>query len=163
MNQLRSTSEMQSLGNREKRSNLTKLHAFILICTSYHRQQNKQCLSSDPEVSNRVWQRSSSMPSKERSKENEIQFLTEANLTPWNVARFRRAGRQRLSSAPLSREVAPRLCDGQRATSTFAGRPTREYARQVQRRSDGNAKACWQCHYVRRPRRKRCSPQRPRR
>src|SRR5258708_24809888 len=31
MNQLRSTPEMQSLGDREKRSNLTKLHTFILF------------------------------------------------------------------------------------------------------------------------------------
>src|SRR6267143_4640109 len=80
--------------------------------------------------------------SKERTKEHEIQFLTEANLAPRNVARFSHVGRQRSPGAPLSRNAAPRLRCGLRATSAFAGRPAREYARQVQRRSQPNAKAC---------------------
>src|SRR5467141_1807271 len=42
MNQLRSTPKVQSLGDREKRPNLTKLHRSILICAPYHRRQNKQ-------------------------------------------------------------------------------------------------------------------------
>src|SRR6267143_2163741 len=79
--------------------------------------------------------------SKERTKEYEIQFLTEANLTPRNVARFCHAGRQRLSGPPPSRDAAPRLRSGLRATSAFAGRAARKHARQVQRRSHGNAKA----------------------
>ena len=37
---------------------------------------------------------------------------------------------------------APRLRSGRRATSAFGGRPAREYARQVQRRSPRNTKAC---------------------
>ena len=82
------------------------------------------------------------MPPKERGKENEIRFPTEANLTPRNIARFSHAGRQRLCGASLSREVAPHFRGGLPATSAFACRPTREYARQVQRRSHGNAKAC---------------------
>src|SRR6267143_5230606 len=79
---------------------------------------------------------------KGRTKEHEIQFLTEANLTPRNVARFCHAGRQRLFGAPPSPDAAPRLRSGLRATSAFAGRPGREYARQVQCRSYPNAKAC---------------------
>src|ERR1700675_4002808 len=78
-------------------------------------------------------------PSKKGLKKHEIQFLTEANLTPRNVAEFCHAGRQRLSGAPLSHDVAPREL---RATSAFGGRPGREYARPVQRRSHPNAKAC---------------------
>jgi len=39
---------------------------------------------------------------------NSILLLSEANLTPRNFARFGHAGRQRLSGAPLSRDVAPR-------------------------------------------------------
>jgi len=34
--------------------------------------------------------------------EHEMQFLTEANLTPRSVARFRQVGRQRSHGAPLS-------------------------------------------------------------
>src|SRR5712671_6114890 len=82
---------------------------------------------------------------KERTKEYEIQFFTEANLTPRSVARFCHAGRQRLSGAPLSRDVAPRLRSGLRAiraTSAFGGRPAREYPRTVQHRSHPNAKVC---------------------
>src|SRR5439155_3836891 len=97
---------------------------------------------SEAEISNRVWQKRSSTPPKERNIENEIQFPTEANLTPRNVARFGHARRQRLSGASFSREVAPRFRGGLPATSAFACRPTREYARQVQRRSHGTAKAC---------------------
>jgi hypothetical protein len=82
------------------------------------------------------------MPPKERIKDNEIQFLTEANLTPRNIARFGHAGRQCLSGAFFPRQVAPRFRDGIRGISTFAIRPAREYARKVQRRSNGNAKAC---------------------
>src|SRR3981081_3186189 len=141
MNQLGSTPEMQSLGDREKRSNLTKLHEPILIYIPYHRQQNKQCLQSDLRVSNQVWQRSSSMPWKERTRENEVQFVTETNLTARNVTRFCHASRQRLSGAPLSRDVAPRLRSGLRAASVFAGRAAREFSPPVQCRSRGDAKA----------------------
>jgi len=52
------------------------------------------------------------MPSKERTK-NEIQFLTEANLTPRNVTGFCHAGRQCLSGALLP---ATLLRASQRAT-----------------------------------------------
>jgi hypothetical protein len=75
-----------------------------------------------------------------RTNEDEIQFLTQANLTPGNVARFSHAGRQRLSGA-LPRDVAPRLRIELCTTSAFGGRPGREYARQVQCRSHPNAKA----------------------
>src|SRR6266851_2195301 len=66
---------------------------------------------------------------KERTK-YEIQFVTEANLTPRNIAPFCHAGRWRLAGAPRLRS---RRC----ATSAVGGRPAREYARQVQRRSPG--------------------------
>jgi hypothetical protein len=39
-------------------------------------------------VSKQVWQMNSSMPSNERTKEHEIHFFAEANVTPRNVARF---------------------------------------------------------------------------
>src|SRR5258708_2942677 len=77
-----------------------------------------------------------------RTKEHEIQFLTETDPTPRNVAKFCHAGRHRLSGAPVSRDLAARLRSGLRATRTFGGRSAREYARQVQRRSHPNAKAC---------------------
>ena len=78
---------------------------------------------------------------KERPKEHEIQFLTDANLTPRHIAKFSDVGRQRLSGAPFVRDAAPRLRSGLRATSAFGGRPSREYARQVQLRSHPSAKA----------------------
>ena len=80
--------------------------------------------------------------SKEWINEREIKFLTEGNLTSRNVAIFSDVGRQRSPGAPLFREAAARLHSGRGATITFGGRPGREYARQVQRRSHGNAKAC---------------------
>jgi hypothetical protein len=45
------------------------------------------------------------MPPKERNKENEIQFLAEANLMPRHLARFSHASRQRVSGTPLSCDV----------------------------------------------------------
>src|SRR6266481_2760869 len=60
---------------------------------------------------------------RKKGLKNEIQLLTEENLTPPNVARFSHAGRQRLSGAPLSPDIAPRLRRGLRATSAFGGRP----------------------------------------
>src|SRR5580704_735854 len=137
-----------------------RLFLFAYLITEHKTNnvsnQTQKCLTG-------CGKRNSSMPLRGRNKENEIQFLTEAKLTPRNVARLGYAGRQRSSSAPLSRDVAPRLCDRQRGTSTFAGRPACEYARQIQHRSHGNAKACRQYHYVRRSRRSRDSTQRPRR
>src|SRR5258708_18520569 len=67
-------------------------------------------------------------PPKERLEEHEIQFLAEANLTPRHGARFSHAGRQRFPGAPFSRDAAPRLRKGLRATSAFSGRPAREHA-----------------------------------
>ena len=80
--------------------------------------------------------------SKEWINEREIKFLTEGNLTSRNVTIFSDVGRQRFPGTPLFRETAPRLHSGLRATITFGDRLAREYARQVQLRSHGNAKAC---------------------
>jgi len=55
---------------------------------------------------------------KEGLKNMKIQFLTGANLTPRNVARFSHVGSP---GAPLSRDAAPRLRSGRRATITFGG------------------------------------------
>src|ERR1700747_2658508 len=77
--------------------------------------------------------------SNERTKEHEIQFFAEANLTPRNVARFGYPGRQRLSGASLARDAAPRRRSGLRATSAFG--LARGYARLVQRLSPRNKKA----------------------
>src|SRR5580704_13907636 len=87
-----------------------------------------------------VWQRSSSNAAKneKRSKENEIQFLTNAVHTPRDAARFGHAGWQRFSGAPLPRAIASRLRSRLRPANAFAGRPARRYARQIQRRSHGN-------------------------
>src|SRR5260370_401980 len=62
-------------------------------------------------------------PPKERLEEHEIQFLAEANLTPRHGARFSHAGRQRFPGAPFSRDAAPPLRQGLRATSAFGGPP----------------------------------------
>src|ERR1700733_380935 len=76
-----------------------------------------------------------------RTNEDEIQFLTKANLTPRNVARFSHVGRQRSLGAPLFLDVAPCLRDEQRASDAFTGRPASEHALQVQRCFPGSAKA----------------------
>src|SRR5580704_1686384 len=143
MNQLRSTPEMQSLGDREKRPYLTKLH-FIYPYLPTLSQMTKQTIElirvQSPLIACGAKHKANN--TKERTKEHEVQFLAEANVTPRIVARFGYADRQRFSGAPLSREVAPRLRSGLPATNAFAGRPTRGYARQVQCRSHGNATAC---------------------
>src|SRR5712692_3957542 len=43
------------------------------------------------------------------TKKHEVQFLTEAKLTPRSVARFNHVGRQRLSGTPHSPHAAPPL------------------------------------------------------
>src|SRR5580704_16164790 len=96
-------------------------------------QTKKRRMGCGKEITNRT---------NERAKKHGIQFLTEANLTPRSVARFSRVGRHRFPGAPISHDAAPRLRSGLRAASALAGRPAREYARQVQCRSHGNAKAC---------------------
>src|ERR1700734_3446357 len=78
---------------------------------------------------------------KERTKGHEFQFVTEANLTPRDIARFSHAGRQRPSGTLLSCDIAPRLRGGLRGTNPFAGRTAREDARQVQCRSPQDARA----------------------
>src|ERR1700677_1852881 len=78
---------------------------------------------------------------KERTQGHEIQFVTEANLTPRNIARFSHAGRQRPSGTLLSHDIGARLRGGLPGTNAFAGRPAREHARQVQCRSPQDARA----------------------
>src|SRR5258707_7438784 len=102
-------------------------------------------------------------PPKERLEEHEIQFLAEANLTPRHGARFSHAGRQRFPGAPFSRDAAPRLRKGLRATSAFGGRPAREYARAGGGGSHSGAETRGQRHLALRPRRERGSAERTRR
>src|ERR1700720_1344280 len=167
MNQLRSSPEMQSLGDREKRSNLTKLHRESLFAylitdnkTNNVSNQSEKCLTGCGTGVSSMPQKE--MLQKERIKGNEIQFLTEANLTPRNVAGLCHDGRRRFFVAAVSRDLGPFLSE-RCAKNAFGGVSAREHARQVQRRTHPNAKACEQSHDAFRPRRKRRSPQWPRR
>src|ERR1700678_2788787 len=98
MNQLRCTPEVQSLGDGEKRANLTKFHMFdtYLLILSQTEEQTIELING------RSVEFTVQQTTKERTKEHEIHFLAEANLTPRHLARFSHASRQRVSGEPLS-------------------------------------------------------------
>src|ERR1700678_3621985 len=153
---------MQSLRDGEKRSNLTKFHPTLLFAHAITEPRTYNDSNQARECPTGCGQREVRRHRRKDPK-NEIQFSAEADLTPCTIARFSRAGWQRLSGAHLSRNIAPRLRSGLRATTAIAGRTAREHARQVQRRSHGNAKTRRPHHDVRRPWRSRDGAEWPRR